>query len=239
MLVSLMSAKGSPGVTTTALCLAATAGERDALVVEADPSGGDLECWTGPHGEPGLVGLATTLRPTLSTHGVLRYAVAAVPGVSAVTGPTTETVATAVLSQANSGLTRALARLDVDVFSDLGRWSPLQPTADRLSTGDVVLIVCRPTLESIEHARGLVASTDRVDVAGVAVVGGIRPYGPDEITAALGLPVVGVLPWDPRAVLALLDRGVDRGWRRSALAAASAGLADGVRRLTRDARVDA
>jgi hypothetical protein len=39
---------------------------------------------------------------------------------------------------------------------------------------------------------------------------------------ALGVPVLGVLPWDPKGVLGLLARGVgDRAWQRSRLAEAA------------------
>ena len=49
MRLGLVSAKGSPGVTTLALGAAAI---MDAIAVELDPSGGDVECWLGPVGEP-------------------------------------------------------------------------------------------------------------------------------------------------------------------------------------------
>ena len=44
MLLGLVSAKASPGVTTAALALTAVA--EDGLLVELDPSGGSIECWT-------------------------------------------------------------------------------------------------------------------------------------------------------------------------------------------------
>ena len=65
MLIALVSAKGSPGVTTTGVALVAAASIGDALLVEADPAGGDLECWCGPLGEPGLLAVATEKRHPL------------------------------------------------------------------------------------------------------------------------------------------------------------------------------
>jgi hypothetical protein len=233
MLIGLVSAKGSPGATTAALCLAAAADEGSSLVLEADPAGGDVECWTGPHGEPGLVRLATALRPGLGTTELLSHAA---PGVRVVTAPTTETAATAALSQVTDRLAGIVAGLDIDVFGDFGRWSPLQPTAARLAGADVVLAVCRPTLESIEHTRGLAASAGPVRVAGAVVVGGRRPYGPADISDALGVPVVGVLPWEPGAVLALLEHGPGHRWRRSGLAHASEDVVDAVHTLAVEVR---
>ena len=227
MLVCLTSAKGSPGVSTTALCLAA-AGPGAAVVVEADPAGGDLECWTGPHGAAGLVGLATSLRPGMTGQELDSHAVDVVAGVRAVTAPTTEAAMAAVLDRAAGPMGEVLAHVDTDVFVDLGRWLPARPLMSLLGAADLVLVLCRPTLESIEHTRGLVAPGGQVDGAGVpvavVVVGGARPYGAGEITAALDRPVLGVLPWDPRGVLALVEHGTGRGWRRSVLAAAARDL---------------
>lgn len=242
MLVALISAKGAPGVTTTALCLVAVAGA-GGLVVEADPAGGDLECWTGPHGEAGLVGLAARMRPDLTDTEMRGYAVEVTEGISAVTAPTTGAAMAAVLARAAGRLGPALGGVEADVFVDSGRWVPSSPAAGVLGAADVVLVVCRPTLDSIEHARGLVAPGGPVDgaPAGAAavVVGGVRPYGPGDIEVALGVPVAGVLPWDPRGVVALVEHGVGRAWQRSALAAASGELAEALGRLAGKAVADA
>jgi MinD-like ATPase involved in chromosome partitioning or flagellar assembly len=241
MIVALMSAKGAPGVTTAALCLAGTQSP-DALMIEADPAGGDLECWSGPHGEPGLVTLATSLRPGLTGGQVQSHAVEAVPGVRAVVAPTTGTAASAALTTAGEWMGAALDGVDGTVFADVGRWSPTQTTASRVAGADLVLIVCRPTLDSIEHARDLVAAAAAAVESPIALVlvGGDQPYGPNEVARALGVPVVGSLPWEPRAVLGLVSGGArDRRWQRSQLAAASADLAAAVSRTTATAGVRA
>jgi MinD-like ATPase involved in chromosome partitioning or flagellar assembly len=235
MLVGLVSAKGSPGVTTAGLCLAAAAGqssegEGEALVVESDPTGGDLECWCGPHGEPGLVGLVTDLRREAAPDRLLSHAVDIVPGVRAVTAPTTEAAATAALVSAGDRLGPALATLDGLVVMDCGRWSLSHQTAGQVAACSLVAVVCRPALHSVEHARALVDGLRGVNTAvAVIVVGGSRPYGPDEIGSALRVPVAGVLPWDPEGVVALVDHGVGRVWSRSSLAEAAGQLVDGVR----------
>src|SRR5215212_1925789 len=61
VLVVLTSAKGSPGATTTALVLAGVGG---GVVVECDPGGGDVRCWSpSVQGEgAGLVELVHGLR---------------------------------------------------------------------------------------------------------------------------------------------------------------------------------
>ncbi len=59
--IALASAKGSPGVTTTALALAAV-WPRRVLVADCDPSGGDLAGWLGQPSTPGLVTLGPLAR---------------------------------------------------------------------------------------------------------------------------------------------------------------------------------
>lgn len=113
----------------------------------------------------------------------------------------------------------ALAGLDRTVVVDAGRWSRSQVTARRLVGCDVVAVVCTPTVEGIEGARWLIeplgsSVTNRV----VVVLVGDRPYPPGEVAAAVGVPVVGVLAWDPRGLNALVITGAGRGWARSALA---------------------
>src|ERR671918_2515995 len=64
--VAFASAKASPGVTTTVAALAATwPAERDLVVAELDPSGGDLAVRFDLAAEPGLVSLAAAGRREL------------------------------------------------------------------------------------------------------------------------------------------------------------------------------
>ncbi len=241
MLLGLVSAKGSPGVTTTALALTAAAGARgSSLLVEVDPAGGDLECWCGPLGEPGLLAVATDLARESDPEKLLDHAVDAAHGVRALVAPTNEAAATATLVPIVERLGPALATLDSMVVMDHGRWSASHRAAGHVAAAALVGVVCRPTLDSIEHARWLVESLRRVNRAvAVVVVGGTRPYGPDEVGAAIGVPVAGVLPWDPRGVLALVEGGTGRGWQRSALQRDAVRLVDGVERVAGEAWADA
>ena len=71
-LIALAADKGSPGVTTTAVALAAS-WPRPALLAERDPSGGDLAYrLPGPHGQRldphrGLISLAVATRRGMRT----------------------------------------------------------------------------------------------------------------------------------------------------------------------------
>ncbi len=83
MLITLISAKGSPGTTTASVALAAASPPDDqALVLEIDPSGGDIEALTGITGEPGLLRVANDLRRQVDPQVLLGYAVPAPPGIA-------------------------------------------------------------------------------------------------------------------------------------------------------------
>jgi MinD-like ATPase involved in chromosome partitioning or flagellar assembly len=223
MLVSLVAAKGAPGVTTATLALAAAAaGRGPALMVEADPCGGVLECWCGPLGEPGLLAIADKLRPSSDADLLWDHAVRLGVGVPALVGPTTAAPMSVALTAVGPSLGSALAGLDATVFVDAGRWIGHAGAAALLATSSRVVVVCRPLLDSIEHARGLIAALAEITTSpSVLVVGGSKPYGPADIEAALRSPVVGVLPWDTRGLNAMLESNRRRTWASSPLARAA------------------
>jgi MinD-like ATPase involved in chromosome partitioning or flagellar assembly len=224
MLITLVSAKGAPGVTTAALALTAAATNfGPALMVEADPAGGVLDCWCGPLGEPGLLEVATKLRSNADAGVVWNETASVGPGVQVITGPTSPGSMSAALSAVDVTLGRALAALDASVVVDAGRWLGSGDAPAVLKASSTVVAVCRPTLDSIEHTRSLVSELSSITAfPSVLVVGGTKPYGPKEIEAALQVPVIGVLPWDPRGVTALLDPSRRRTWSGSPLATAAA-----------------
>ena len=236
MLIALVSAKGSPGVTTTCLALAASMSDAGAFLVESDPAGGDIECWCGPLGEPGLLGVATDLAREAAPEQIETHATEVVPGVRVVVAPTTEAAATATVVPIVDRLGPALASLGTPVLLDCGRWSPAHRAASQIAAASLVAAVCRPTLDSVEHTRGLVDAMRRVNRAvAVVVVGGSRPYGAYEIGSSIGAPVAGVLPWDARGVVALIESGVSRAWARSELSVASRNLAGSLETITEQA----
>ncbi|MCZ7537251.1 MAG: hypothetical protein M5T61_15990 [Acidimicrobiia bacterium] len=218
MVIGLVSAKGAPGVTAAALALTAAAGDAG-LLVELDPSGGSIECWTGPAGEPGLIRVASGLRRSVDPEALLSHAVEASRGLRAVLAPTAGGLAESTIAAVADRLVPALAGLDGTVVVDAGRWSPSQSTARRLVGCEVVAVVCAPTVEGVEAARWLVEALETVDARRVVVVPvGDRPYGPGEIEEAIVVPVLGPLAWDPRGLHLLVTAGTGRGWVRSALA---------------------
>lgn len=218
MLIALVSAKGSPGVTTAALSLAASTGDAT-LMVEIDPSGGSIECWTGTTSEPGLLRVASGLRRSLEADVVIG-AIRTVPsGVSVVHAPTSGILAESTIAAIGERMTIAMAESNRVVILDAGRWCRSQSTARRVIGCDAVAIVCQPTLSGVESARALIEPIQAVTgQAPVLLLIGERPYSAAEVSAATGVMVIGVLPWDPGSVNTLLTSGTSRGWSRSRLA---------------------
>lgn len=219
MVIGVVSAKGSPGATTTALALTAAA-EGRGLMVELDPSGGSIECWTGVTGEPGLVRAASALRRISDPEVVAGCAVEAPRGISTLLAPTDGTMAESTIRVAVPGLMAACAALDRDVVVDGGRWAASQSTAGRVAGLPVVAVVCTPTVAGVEAARALVAPLRAAAAGGqvVLVLVGDRPYSAGEVASVVGVPVAGVVPWDRRAVGLLAASGRVRAWSRTALA---------------------
>lgn len=217
MVVAVVSAKGSPGVTSAALALTAVA--ESGVLVELDPSGGSVECWTGAAGEPGLIRVASGLRRSVDPETLLGHAVEVPPGVWSVLAPTAGGLAESTIANLGARLVPALAGLDRTVVVDAGRWSPSQATAGRFAGCDVVAVVCAPTVEGIEAARWLVEPLESVAAGPVVLLPvGDRPYGPEEVAAAVGVPVAGPLAWDPRGRRVLVSSGAGRAWPRTTLA---------------------
>lgn len=224
--LALVSAKGSPGATTTAaaLAVAATAShpETDSdidaggvLLVELDPSGGEMALLCDRIGEASLVGMAEELRHAAS-EGVAEHVVEAPSGVLAVLAPPGAVEASGVIGSLGDRWLPALREAAGTVVVDAGRWDPRGTAARRICGADVVGVVCAATAPSVEHARRLldaVRGTARCPVAVVVV--GTRPYRGDEIAEVVDAPVAGVLAWDPRGVGALWARGGRGRARRS------------------------
>jgi Flp pilus assembly CpaE family ATPase len=223
MLIGFVSAKGSPGVTTAALAFAATTsrnvGSAQPLLVELDPSGGVIECWTGVAHEPGLSRVASGLRRSLEVE-VVEAGIRPIPaGVAVVHAPTSGTLAESTIAAIGERLTIAMAESDRLVIIDAGRWCRSQSTARRIVGCDVIVIVCQPTVAGVEAARALFDPIHAItNLSPVLLLVGERPYSAGEVAEATGVTVIGTLPWDPHAVNTLLASGAVKSWSRSSLA---------------------
>jgi len=234
----LCSVKHAPGVTTSALALAAGwPGDRPVLLAECDAAGGDALCWYGHQAvgeggllaEPGLASLAVSGRRGVTPEMVLEHT-QLLPGngsVRALVAPVAGEQARAALSGlVMAGLAEALASIDgYDVIVDAGRMEVGSAAVELAARADTALLVARPTMAGVAHVQAVLAVLGtRIDFGLVLV--GDRPYSASEVAQAVGVPVAAVLPVDPRCARALSGQGAGRaGSRRSALLEASRRLA--------------
>ena len=222
-LVTLAADKGSPGVTTAALALAAVWPAR-ALVAECDPAGGDLVYrLPAAHGAPldagtGLLSLAATARRSLSPEQVWEHTQVLHGGLEVLVG-LTAAEQVAGLAGLWESLGRTFARLPgADVFADCGRLAPAGPALDLMAQSDLVLLLARATVDQVAHLRerlaALVPALDRGGLAGPPV-GVVLVATPDErrrvveqvtgLLRASGVPgeVLGVLAADAKGAALL------------------------------------
>lgn len=210
------SAKGSPGVTTTVLALAAVwPQDREPFLFEGDPAGGDivarLASLEGDSGglrdAPSTVQLAAASRRGLDAITLMEHA-QRLPGIGevrALVSPASAFAASMALGElVNADIAGHLAALTThDVLLDAGSVHPGSPTLALLRAARWLHVIARPTLESILHTRELVGALSGVGVRCGVVVVGDRPYSPLDVAEATGAQLIGSLPFDPVGAAAL------------------------------------
>ena len=227
----------SCGVTTLVLGLAVTWPRRaeppgrPVLVVEADPAGGTLAASAGWPAEPGLVSLAAAARRGAEPSLVFEHCQHLPGGAAVLAGPARGDQAKSALVMLAPLLGR-LGELDADVLVDCGRLedtSPVLGIFERAAQGDRgngAVLVSRGRLCDLQAVASWLEAHPVASGAGLVVVGD-GPYPDAEITEALGLPVLGHLPWDPGTPDALVALGAsDRRLRMAALVRSARTLAE-------------
>jgi len=212
-LYALVSAGGSPGVTTAALALS-LGWPGQVILAECDLSGGDI-----------LAGLFAGHMPT--RNGLLALAIEAgqSPDAAAsalwpqlielddergrlllagISDPRQSTALAPVWPM----LAATLAAQPADVIADCGRLDAGGGPAPVLAAASLVVLVLRPTLRQVSKARA------RVEMLAQMLGGSARlallligegTHHPREISRALGVPVAGSLPYDAKTASVLSD----------------------------------
>jgi len=240
MRLALVSLKGSPGVSVTAYSTARllASGGRDAVLVEADPSGGDLAARLDlPLGD-GILSLAAEARRGASAEMVGAHLVAFAEHLAVLPSPASSAQASAALEVVAAPLATALAGAATDVVIDLGRLGGVESSAVLMGATDVVGVVVQSSLTqaafvsaAAEWLGDLTVPVALVVVDAPAVLAG-QP-GAEEI-AALGAgwaAAVHTVAWDPRAVRLLYQPGGTGRLSRSPLWRSVGALTDSLRAL--------
>lgn len=234
--IALVSGKGSPGVTTSALAMAlawplagpssgAPPGEPAAayevLMVDADPAG----CGLGPGYLRGAVPDGSGLLALTETQeddpvaAVRAHAVALDPG-----GRRLVLSGIRDLRQAGSLATLwpslfdalgSLSQAGTAVVIDLGRLGTAEWQTAALRDADAVIVVTRSSLASVCGAGMCVEYLRRdgqAEVVGALLVGQDAPYSTAEIERSLAVPVTARMAWEPASARVVSD-GEPAGWR--------------------------
>src|SRR6266540_4428440 len=212
--LAVCSAKGSPGATTTALALtAALAATRPepAVLIEADPAGGDLAALIGLPTDPGLVSLAASSRHESTQPEPFSHAQPLPGGGYVLLGSTDPIQATSILTTLCRRLLDVLRHDDTNVVIDGGRFATESPVTRLLRGVDLTLLCLNATVSSVEAIKVRVAEAwHATDERLALVLVGAEHYAPAEIEAATGVTALGTLPRDPKGAAALIGASAAR-----------------------------
>jgi MinD-like ATPase involved in chromosome partitioning or flagellar assembly len=231
-LLAACSLKNSPGATTVALALAVALsndGSEPAVLVEADPGGGDIAARVGLPVEPGLLSFAAASRHEALTQNVGAHAQRLPSGPNALLAPLSADQASSSVATAASRLIHAARENGHVVIVDCGRWSSSSPSSPIIASADLTLVVCRPTVEGVEHVRSSRSALELLTEGRLRlVVTDNRPYTAAEVEAASQIRVLGLVPTDGRDRDALFAAASPRSARRTAPARAARTLLEAV-----------
>jgi hypothetical protein len=247
--VSLVSAKGSPGVTVAALALTLT-WPRRVVLAECDPTGSDLY--------PGFLesrlesrwGLGPLMvanrRGTLETEFWQQLVDLNPPAADRLLLPGIVNPAQAAnlvpLWDQLAGLLASLERGEepLDAIVDCGRVEAMHAPAPLLRRADMVVLVVRGTLPSLAAARPRVTALQQdlaqrgtgADAVALLLVGD-GPYTAAEVAKELGAPVLATLPYDRSTgrVLSLQGSALTARHRREPLLRTAHGATAALRDL--------
>jgi hypothetical protein len=240
-LIAVAADKGAPGVTTSALALAAV-WPRPVLLAECDPAGGDivyrLPGAGGTRLDPwrGLLSLAVTARRGVTPAQIWEHVQKLRGGLDVLLGVATAEQGSS-LDPLWDAIGAALAALPgADVIADCGRLGPDGPYYGLLGHAAAVVLVVQPSLGEVirlrDRAAALSAAVGRRGrhdgPIGLLVVVEHRGFGAAlaEVGQAVGYPgspvsVLGAVAYEPRS--AELLRGEWSGKLRKSLLIRTAG----------------
>lgn len=162
-LVALLADKGAPGVTTSAMVLAAV-WPQPVVLAECDVAGGDLPYRLPAAGgrplaqDRGMLSLASAVRSPLGPEAVWEHTQELDGGLPVLVGPTTPEQASA-MAAAWTPISGMLAGLPgTDVIADCGRVLGDTAVLPILRRASLIVMVARVTVEGVAHLRhGLVS----------------------------------------------------------------------------------
>ena len=219
MIIGVLGAKGS-AVTTTALALATTWPGNEAIVLELDPTGGDLAAWFDLAVSPGVGSLATTRSLDIRSH------THTLPGgLRVIPAPVVAADATGVIGEVVRGVLPLVRHTDeATLFLDLGSGRGSLGSA-ALAHVDLAVVAVRQdprsrgaTVARCVHAGQAVEAASLAGAPVATVLVGNGPIRTAEINEYLSGGVAGLIDEDPVSAAQLAgEPGSPRRNRRSRL----------------------
>jgi hypothetical protein len=221
MLVAVLSVKGSPGVTTFSVALAAQwpSPARTSLV-EADPSGGDVGMRFSLEPAPGLVSLTAAARSSHDPTLLWQHAQALPGGLSVVAAPPDADRARAALFALSDGSTGvgvlrgAASAPDSVVIVDCGRIDAGSPAMPIVRSADAMILLTRAHADDLAHLACRLPAIGRWTPHPAMLLVG-EGYSASEVARELGVLPLGRVPDDPRGAAVLCGRPNTLRWCRS------------------------
>ncbi len=224
MLIAVCSVKGSPGVTTLAIALAACWPQPvRCVLVECDPSGGDVATRFSLASSPGLVSLAAAARRRTDPALVWQHTQSLPGGLPVVVAPPGADQARAALealvpdgSSEFAMFGELAASPGVVVIVDCGRVDPASAVVPVAWSADAMVVVSRAHADALAHLATRLATVGRWSRRPALVLTG-SGYPTSAVERELGVPVIARVPEDRRGAAALSGRSAGRGPSRSPL----------------------
>ncbi|MGH3609174.1 MAG: chromosome partitioning protein [Pseudonocardiaceae bacterium] len=216
MLIAVCSLKGSPGVTTFCVALAAQwSAQTRCVLLECDPSGGDLATRFSLASSPGLVSLAAAARRGSGPDMLGRHTQelpGGLPVVAAPPGADQALAALTALAPEGSGSVLPLAAraTDMTVIADCGRVDPNSPALAVVRSAHLMLLLSRAHADDLAHLANRVAAVIRWSPRPALLLVG-EGYSTAEVSRELDVPVFGRIPEDGPGAAVLRGHCRSRG----------------------------
>ncbi|MCP2243321.1 chromosome partitioning protein [Lentzea aerocolonigenes] len=222
MLIAVVSFKGSPGVTTLSLALAAQwPGPVRAVLVEADPSGGDIATRFCLPSSPGLLSLAAAARGSTDPGLLWQHTQALPGGLPVVTAPPDADLTRGALLTLTSGspaaasVVRASAgRAGVVVIADCGRVDHASAALSVVREADALVLLTGARADDLAHLARSLPTAGSWTPRPVLLLAG-DGYSTADVGRELGVMPMGRVPHDPRGAAVLCGRPPRSRWRGS------------------------
>lgn len=200
-MLALASIKGSPGVTTTALALAAASADGpEAIVAELDPGGGDIAARFSRPFEPGLLSLAAAARRPGEPVRLADHSQQILGGISVLVGPVAgERAHAAMRLLSERGVWHELQSGETLVLADCGRLDGSSTALAIVEASTALVVVCRRILSELQHVHARLPWLRRVAEHVRIVLIGDGAYTEAEVAESLEVDVLGTLPADTNA----------------------------------------